>query len=117
MQVSKKSAERRILIEGITANSLHPGTVNTAFGNASKGFFKGLIKVGSRFLSSPQKGAKTSVFLASDPSVEGLSGDYYRNRKIVTPSKLARDESNADQLWEISMQLAKIDHYGQKEVL
>jgi NAD(P)-dependent dehydrogenase (short-subunit alcohol dehydrogenase family) len=107
-----KSLAKKYKAEGITANSLHPGTINTGFGDTAAGFFKRLVNVGRRFLTSAEKGARTSVYLASDPAIGEVSGAYYRNRKLATPSKLARDESKADQLWEISMQLAKLDVYG-----
>lgn len=110
-----KSLAEKYKDVGIISNSLHPGTINTSFGDTAVGFLKRLINLGRRFLTSPQKGAKTSVFLASDPSVDGISGEYYRNAKVKKPSKLAREKEKAEQLWQISLELAKIDSYGQIE--
>ena len=65
---------------GVTANSLHPGTVRTGYGadGDARGFLAFGIKIASPFFLSPAKGARTSVYLASSPEVEGVSGRVLR---------------------------------------
>ena len=86
----------------VTANSLHPGVIASGFGHNNKGFLGFLVKLGAPFLTSSEKGAKTSVFLASDPSVANVSGRYFEKCRIKTPSREARDPSAAKRLWKAS---------------
>ena len=71
---------RRLEGSGVTANSLHPGTVRTGYG--ADGDARGLlaigIKIAAPFFLSPAKGARTSVYLASSPEVAGVSGRVLR---------------------------------------
>jgi len=90
---------------GVTANCLHPGVVRTNFGRQSHWIMKLLIAIGRPFMVSPQKGASTSVFLATSDEVEGISGEYFKNRKPKRPSRAARNMDHARKLWEISEKL------------
>lgn len=98
---------RRLDGTGVTANSLHPGTVATGY--ARDGDASGFLALGVRiirpFTLSPEQGARTSVFLASSPEVEGVTGGYFAKCRPVTPSAHARDEAAARRLWEVSEQL------------
>jgi NAD(P)-dependent dehydrogenase (short-subunit alcohol dehydrogenase family) len=98
---------RRFEGQGITANSLHPGTVRTGYG--ADGDAKGLlalgILIGKPFFLSPQKGARTSVYLASSPEVEGVSGWYFVKCRAKSPRKWARDPEAARRLWDVSEEL------------
>jgi NAD(P)-dependent dehydrogenase (short-subunit alcohol dehydrogenase family) len=98
---------RRMDGQGVTANSLHPGTVRTAYG--ADGDLKGPlaigIKIGAPFFLSPEKGARTSVFAASSPEVEHETGQYFVKCKPRSPKKMARDPDAARRLWDVSEQL------------
>ena len=73
---------RRLQGSGITANVLHPGVVRTAFGREDpRGWMRLLVPVIRPFLKSPEQGAETSVYLASSPEVEGVTGRYFANSK------------------------------------
>jgi retinol dehydrogenase 12 len=88
---------------GITVNALHPGGINTDIGTKNtQGFINKLWSWASIFMKSEEEGAKTSVYLAISPDVENVSGRYFTKCKQKTPSKLARDISLADNVWEIS---------------
>lgn len=99
---------RRLEGTGVTANSLHPGTVRTGW--AGEGDTSGLMSLGMSmvrpFFMSPEKGAQTSIYLASSPEVEGVTGRYFVRCRPRTPSKAARDEAAARRLWDVSEQLA-----------
>ncbi len=90
---------------GVTANCLHPGFVATGFAQNNSGALQALIKAGQVFAISPEKGAETSVFLASSPLVEGVSGKYFANKKEKKSAKQSYDESAARRLWDVSAQL------------
>lgn len=91
--------------KGITANSLHPGVVNTNFGEAFKGGWKVLLKLMKPFMIGPNKGAETSVYLATSPKVKGVTGKYFKNKKPVKPSALAQNQEMQRDIWKISEEI------------
>ncbi len=97
----------RLAGTGVTANSLHPGTVATGF--ARDGDASGFLALGMRvikpFTLSPEEGARTSVHLASAPEVAEVTGEYFVRCKTKTPSAAARDEAAAAHLWSVSEEL------------
>ena len=98
---------RRLEGTGVTANVLHPGVVNTSFGAEDPGMiFKVLVPFMRPFMKTPAKGAVTSIFLASSPEVEGVSGKYFANRSPRTSNKESYDVAAATRLWEISAGLS-----------
>lgn len=92
---------RRLEGTGVTANALHPGVVST------KLLFTA-ARV-TRFLSflfrSPERGARTSVYLATSPEVDGVTGQYFVDGRPREPSPEARDPDRARRLWEESRRL------------
>jgi NAD(P)-dependent dehydrogenase (short-subunit alcohol dehydrogenase family) len=97
---------RRLAGTGVTANSLHPGAVATGFGHNTPGLFRTLVRIGAPFLLTPDKGAKTLVYLATSPDVEGVTGKYFAKGREVRPSPAARDSEAARKLWEATERLA-----------
>ena len=83
--------------QGITVNCLHPGVIATNLGGTPK-----LMKL---FLSGPEKGARTSIYLASSPEVSGVTGAYFINCKASKTSAAAQDTVVADKLWTISSEM------------
>jgi hypothetical protein len=55
--------------------------------------------------ASPEKGARTSVYLASSPDVEGVTGEYFVSCKPAKADPLAQDPALAKQLWDESARL------------
>lgn len=102
---------RRLGPGSITANCLAPGLVSTNFGRSAGG----LISLIPRLLSltplaiSPEEGARTSVFLASAPDVEGVTGQYFYKCKAVRSKPISYDKAIAGRLWEISEKLSGVD--------
>jgi len=93
---------RRLAGSGVSANALHPGAVATRLGRGSGPLFDLLQRAISVFMKSPAQGAETSIYLASAPEVEGVSGRYFADCKEKEPQPHARDEALARRLWEIS---------------
>ena len=97
---------RRLKGTGVTANSLHPGIVRTSFGAEDQAwYFAVLSRFGLLLLRTPEQGAQTSIYLASSLAVEGVTGQYFSNRKPKTPSKIAYDTVMAAGLWQVSADL------------
>ncbi|MDB4938668.1 MAG: retinol dehydrogenase [Labilithrix sp.] len=89
----------------VTTNSLHPGVIASGFAHNNKGLVGLLAKVAAPFLMSSEDGAKTTIFLATAPSVAATSGKYFAKSKPKTPSREARDPAVARRLWDASEEL------------
>jgi len=100
---------RRLHGTGVTANCLHPGFVATNFGQNGTGLLgRGVIKFLSRFGMSTEEGAKTSIFLATSPEVEGVTGKYFVKSIPKRSAPITYDSSLQRQLWEESARLVKL---------
>jgi NAD(P)-dependent dehydrogenase (short-subunit alcohol dehydrogenase family) len=99
----------RLAGTGVTANSLHPGTVATGYARDgdTTGFLAWGVKVFAPFSLTPEQGARTSVYLCSSPEVEGVTGKYFAKCTEATPSANARDKAASARLWEVSEQLVE----------
>lgn len=98
---------RRLEGTSVTANALHPGFVSTNFGRSNGGLFKPFFGLAQLMAIPPQEGAKTSIYLASSPEVQGVSGKYFSECKPVSSSKESYDRQVADRLWRVSEELAR----------
>ena len=96
---------RRLAGTGVTANALHPGFVASQFmaGNGALGWF--MRRWAGLFGISAEKGAQTSVYLATSPEMEGVTGKYFTRRKEAVSSPASLDEAAARRLWQISEEL------------
>lgn len=108
-----KKISQLLAIDGITANALHPGVVGTNFGSSGNSFFRNSMKIMKGLLTSPEKGAETSIFLASAEEAEGITGKYWAKRREKTPSKDAQNQEYVDALWAKSLEISNISQYGQ----
>lgn len=93
---------RRLQGSAITANSLHPGVVRTGFAHNDPGWMSLAWRLLSPFHASPAAGAATSVFLCTDPSLDGNSGRYYARCREKAPRAAACRDDHARRLWDIS---------------
>ena len=96
---------RRLEGTGVTANCLHPGAVATNIWGRSLGPFSFVGNISKLFLISPERGAKTSVYLASSPEVEGVTGKYYDQMREKKSSGDSYDAALAEKLWNESEKL------------
>jgi retinol dehydrogenase 14 len=97
---------RRLEGTGVTANSLHPGVVRTNFGAEDQAWlFTVVSQVVLPFLKTPAQGAQTSIYLASSPNMDGVTGEFFANGKPKTANKVAYDTDMAARLWDVSASL------------
>ncbi len=89
----------------VTTNALHPGAVATNFGSDGKGLVAWLFKTFRWSLLSAEKGAETSIWLATSPQVEGVTGQYFSKKKAIRAKTLAYSKEALKRLWEISEQM------------
>ena len=99
---------RRLDGAGVTATSVHPGVVRTNFGAEDQAWFFTIIsRVVRPLLKTPAQGAQTPIYLASSPDMDGISGQFFVNRKPKTANKVANDTDMTARLWRVSTDLVK----------
>jgi retinol dehydrogenase-14 len=59
-------------------------------------------------MSTPHRGAATSIYLASSPEVETVTGRYFAKGKQKSSSKTSYDEDQAARLWQVSAHLVRL---------
>jgi NAD(P)-dependent dehydrogenase (short-subunit alcohol dehydrogenase family) len=96
---------RRLAGTGVTANCLHPGVVGTDIGHDGPLRIRLGVMVARPFLLSPARGADTTIYLASSPDVEGVTGKYFVDRKEARTSDESHDRAVAARLWTVSEEL------------
>ncbi len=99
---------RRLSGTGVTANCLHPGFVASNFtaGNGAMGWM--MRRLAGLIAISIDEGAKTSIYLASSPEVEGVTGKYFAKQRPAEPTKAAHNEAAAARLWALSEELTSL---------
>lgn len=96
---------RRMADTSLTVNALHPGFVASNFGKNNGAITKLMMTLLRPFARSSERGAETSLYLATADNVSHISGAYFADKKMVTPSVAARDAESAERLWAISEEL------------
>jgi NAD(P)-dependent dehydrogenase (short-subunit alcohol dehydrogenase family) len=102
---------RRLAAAGdpVTANVLHPGVVRTNMGRNNRApWWRLAFGVMGGLGLTPEQGADTVVYLAAAPEVEGVTGQYFVERRAVRSSRASRDETGARRLWALSEQMTKL---------
>ena len=100
---------RRLGGTGVTSTVLHPGVVRTSFGAEDQTpLFAALSHLVRPFMKTPARGAETSIYLASSPDLDRVSGAYFANRRAKKANKLAYDPATAARLWQVSAELTGI---------
>jgi NAD(P)-dependent dehydrogenase (short-subunit alcohol dehydrogenase family) len=97
---------RRLEGTGITVNAVHPGVVNTNLGRDQSKFSQWFAKA---FFKSPEKGAETSIYLASSSEVEGITGKYFINKEPRQSSEESYNEEDAERLWKITAEMTGLN--------
>ncbi|MEO7043482.1 MAG: SDR family oxidoreductase [Gemmatimonadaceae bacterium] len=95
---------RRLDGKGITVNSLHPGVVATEIWRQ----VPILYTLSRWFMLSPEKGARTTVFLAASADVTGVTGKYFAKCEPGKTTPLSRDEALQEKLWNVSVELTNV---------
>jgi NAD(P)-dependent dehydrogenase (short-subunit alcohol dehydrogenase family) len=100
-----KSIEEKYGEKGVTAYALHPGAVKTSFNAKLKGFLKLFFSLATPFMITPEKGAETSIYLATAPKLETKNGLYFYKKKVTKTAPVASDVNARNKLWEMSEEL------------
>lgn len=99
---------RRLTGGPVTANVLHPGFVRSRFGHNNSGWRAFGMKFAQRLGAiSLESGAATSLHVATDPGIEGVSGRYFERSREARSSPQSHDEAAQERLWDVSFGLLK----------
>lgn len=95
----------RLDAKEVTAACLHPGVVATAIGDHAGALARFGWRLVKPFLIGPEKGAATSLFLATIADSAAFHGAYVIGSRIAEPDPAARDDSLGEELWTESARL------------
>jgi len=98
---------RRVDPAKVTVNALHPGVIASGFGQTYGGPTAFLIRLAHPFFASVRDGAKTTVYLASSPAIEGVSGKYFLRCAPVESSEVSYCGASQRKLWALSEELTR----------
>jgi len=98
---------RRLQGSPVTANVLHPGFVRTNFAKNNGLLFRLAKPIADLAAIPVDEGAQTSIYLASSPDVEGVSGEYFVKSQPIRAAAQAYDGASARRLWEISEEMVE----------
>ena len=94
---------------GVCVNALHPGFVSTGFAKNNGKLMAAIVSIFAPLVGrSPAKGAETSIFLASSPRVEGITGQYFYDSHVIQPAAQATDQAVAKKLWDVSAEMVHL---------
>jgi NAD(P)-dependent dehydrogenase (short-subunit alcohol dehydrogenase family) len=97
-----KALARRLQGSQASAFALHPGVVATQLG---RDYPDWLMKMAKIFMMTPEKGARCSLFVATEPSLHMLNGAYFEASREKKPAAEALSEENQERLWALSEEL------------
>ncbi|MEE9606412.1 MAG: SDR family oxidoreductase [Myxococcota bacterium] len=100
---------RRLEGTAVTANCVHPGPVASQLGKNNGAFARVATALLKPFFLSPADGAATSIYAASAPELDGVSGKYFAKQREKRSSQASRDPALASRLWEASAALVGVD--------
>lgn len=100
---------RRLAGTGVTANALHPGVVATNLASTMPAPLRWIVTLLKPVMASPEQGAETSIYLATSPEVDGVTGRYFVKCREATADAPATDADRARRLWARSAELAGLD--------
>lgn len=104
---------RRLAGSNVTANTLHPGFVATNFAKNNGPLWQVFMTLARPFAISPERGAQTSIYLASSPEVASVSGRYFIQRKPAQSSSASMDVDAQEGLWRLSEQMTGLASVAQ----
>jgi retinol dehydrogenase-14 len=97
---------RRLDGSSVTANALHPGVVRTSFGAEDPaGVQRFLVPFMRLFMKSPTRGAATSIYVASAPELQHVTGRFFADGKERKSAERSYDTAVAARLWRVSADL------------
>jgi NAD(P)-dependent dehydrogenase (short-subunit alcohol dehydrogenase family) len=93
----------------VQAYAVHPGIVGTSFGGRGGSIVVRMVtRYGKRWMRTPQEGADTIVWLATDPDIDTSACINFSDRMVEQSTRFARDETQSERLWQVSESLVGV---------
>ncbi len=99
---------KKLKSRGVSVNCIDPGTVYTNIAHTYPNSFQFLYKLGEPFMQTPEKGAETIIYLASDKKLTGVTGNLYKKNKVIKPKKNSLDPTLGQKLWDETIKLLNL---------
>jgi NAD(P)-dependent dehydrogenase (short-subunit alcohol dehydrogenase family) len=100
---------RRLKGTQITTNALTPGMVATDIWKKVNPLLTPLLYPVIRWFGKTSvEGAQTSVYLATSPDMNGVTGKYYIDQRPVNSDRVSYDVVTAQRLWQISSEFVHL---------
>jgi NAD(P)-dependent dehydrogenase (short-subunit alcohol dehydrogenase family) len=96
------SLAERLAGSGVTVNAVHPGTVRTALMRDFNVALRAIVRL---FFASPEKGARTSLFAAMAPALDGVTGKYFEDSKEAATGPAVSDRVARERLWAVTEEI------------
>ena len=96
---------KRLLKSKATVNCLHPGVVNTNFGNDNALPYKIMASLIKYFGITPREGAETILHLVNNNDIKSASGLYFKKCMPIKSSQVSYDIELSEKLWDYSEQI------------
>jgi retinol dehydrogenase-14 len=96
---------QRLQPSGVTVNCMSPGPTSTRFGDSMTGLAGLFPRLAKKLFPSPEKGARTLVYLAFSPEIAGVSGRFFLRQRMRSTKPVTHDREVAAQLWRVSAEL------------
>src|SRR6266404_172467 len=96
---------QRLQPSGVTVNCMSPGPTSTRFGDNMTGLAGLFPRLAKKLFPSPEKGARTLVYLASSPEIAGVSGRFFLRQRMRSTKPVTHDREVAAQLWRVGAEL------------
>jgi len=100
-----RALTRRLQGSMVVTACLHPGVVATAIGDSAGGVAGFGWRLVKRFMITPEKGAATSLFLATVADPAPFDGAYVIGHRVAQPDRTALDDELGELLWSESARL------------
>jgi NAD(P)-dependent dehydrogenase (short-subunit alcohol dehydrogenase family) len=100
---------RRLEGRKVSVNALHPGLVGTNIAGNNGWLLRFFLPLWRVWAMSSDEWAETSIYLASSPDVEGVSGKYFYQKEAIPSSPYSGDRSVAKRLWDVSAQMTGLE--------
>lgn len=92
---------------GVSVNALHPGTIASNFSTGLSSLARWGAQLVAPLMATVEQGAQTTLYLATSPEVEGVTGKYFVNRKEKKSSNNSYHEATRLRLWQVSTDLTR----------
>ena len=91
----------------ITSNVVHPGTVASNFAGEGTGLTGTFMRLFRPFFKTTEQGASTTIYVATAPELDGVTGRYFVNSKPGRTSSMSKNKALGKKLWLLSEELIK----------